>query len=98
MKFKYEYFNDEDRQSIIVKNSDKYIIEEQNITEGNFLIFTDVKPIEIEVKELKVDINEIALTSAFMLEDSMTIAEMVGMALSEIEKLKTEIATLKEDK
>ena len=98
MKFKYEYFNDEDRQSVIVKNSDKYIIEEQNITEGNFLIFTDVKPIEIEVKELKVDINEIALTSAFMLEDTTTTAEMVGIALVEIEKLKTEIATLKEDK
>jgi hypothetical protein len=33
------------------------LIEEKNIREGNFLIFTDVKPIEVEIEELKQTID-----------------------------------------
>lgn len=51
-----------------------------------------------EDKPIKSDVDEVAITSAFILEDSMTTAEMVGMALLEIEELKAEIASLKEDK
>lgn len=50
---KVEYFNAEDRKTLISKHKDKFLIEEHNIKEGNFLIFTDVKPVDLELQELK---------------------------------------------
>ncbi len=47
MLFKFEYLTSDERNGIIANNSDKYLVEEQNILEGNFLIFSDVAP-EIE--------------------------------------------------
>jgi hypothetical protein len=42
---KIPYINNTDRERIIAENQEKYLIEEQNITEGNFLIFSDEIPI-----------------------------------------------------
>lgn len=43
--YKYEYTDQTtDRQNILDSHKDLILIEEQNITEGNFLIFTDIKP------------------------------------------------------
>lgn len=53
MKYTFEYANQEDRETIINNNQDKYLIEEKNIKEGNFLIFTDAKPIELEIENIK---------------------------------------------
>lgn len=53
MVYRIQYQNQDERQSIIDNNVDKYLIEEQNITEGNFLIFTDEKPITEELNDLK---------------------------------------------
>lgn len=58
MIYKFEYRNDTERQEIIEVHSEKYLIEEQNITEGNFLIFTDEFPlpsVEVQIDELKQD-------------------------------------------
>ena len=46
MIFKFQYSTPEERQSVIEANIDKILIEEHNITEGNFLIFTDTLPVE----------------------------------------------------
>lgn len=48
---KIQYTDVADRQTKIDENIDKTIIEEQNITEGNFLLFSDVKPIENQLQE-----------------------------------------------
>ncbi len=48
---KIQYTDVIDRQSKIDANVDKTLIEEQNITEGNFLIFSDVKPVEQQLAE-----------------------------------------------
>lgn len=53
MKYIFEYTSPEQRVTIIAENNDKYLIVEKNIREGNFLVFTDVKPVEIEIEELK---------------------------------------------
>lgn len=53
MKFTFEYETQEERRNIINSNLEKYLVEEKNIREGNFLIFTDIKPLELEVQELK---------------------------------------------
>lgn len=41
MKYTFQYESEEQRGSLIATHSDKTIIEEQNIAEGNFLIFSD---------------------------------------------------------
>ena len=51
MIFKIQYTDTVDRQEKIDANTDKTLIEEQNITEGNFLIFSDVKPIENQLTD-----------------------------------------------
>lgn len=42
MKFTYQYTNEEERSRVLDQNSHLILIEEQNITEGSFLIFSDV--------------------------------------------------------
>jgi len=41
MKFKNQYDTELEREQLIQSNESFYLIEEQNITEGNFLIFSD---------------------------------------------------------
>lgn len=53
MQYKFQYQNDTDRINIINQNKDKILIEEQNITEGNFLIFSDIKPIDNQLNDLQ---------------------------------------------
>ena len=48
---KIQYIDQSDRQAKIDANKGKFLIEEQNITEGNFLIFSDLKPLENQVQE-----------------------------------------------
>lgn len=56
MDYKFQYKTEEEKQIIIKENSSKYLVEYQNITEGNFLIFSDQKPQTLE------DINNNLLT------------------------------------
>ncbi|EHB65277.1 hypothetical protein [Paenibacillus lactis] len=44
MKVKKQYTTLEERESLIQENSDLFLIEEHNITEGNFLVFADEYP------------------------------------------------------
>lgn len=55
MIIKIQYTDQTDRQNKIDANKDKILIEEQNIIDGNFLIFSDVKPLETQVSELQQD-------------------------------------------
>ncbi|PJO40081.1 hypothetical protein [Lysinibacillus xylanilyticus] len=41
MRYKFEYKTMEERESIIYSNTGKRLVEEHNITEGNFLVFDD---------------------------------------------------------
>ncbi len=58
---KIQYTDSTDRQSKIDTNKDKILIEEQNITEGNFLIFTDTPRLEDQVKDLKNTVDLLLL-------------------------------------
>ena len=46
MYFKIQYQDLTDRETVINANKDKILTEEQNITEGNFLIFSDTPRLE----------------------------------------------------
>lgn len=53
MNLKFEYATEEERDRLIEENKSLYLIEDQILLSGKFLIFTDEKPIELEIKELK---------------------------------------------
>lgn len=55
MVIKIQYENQVDRQNIINSNKDKILIEEQNIRDGNFLIFVDEEPVEKKISNLQND-------------------------------------------
>ena len=95
MKFEYSYSSKEERELLIAQNSDKFLTEEKNITTGNFLIFTDEKPLESEIAIVQEDITAIAETTATLTEDSTATAETLAQALLEIENLKADISALK---
>lgn len=73
MKYAFEYTTEQERENIINSNTDKYLIEEKNIREGNFLVFTDVKPLEVEITELKTSNEEL---SNYMLDVDMRLVMM----------------------
>ncbi|WP_018213735.1 hypothetical protein [Desulfitobacterium hafniense] len=61
---KIQYISEQDRKSVIDSNPNKVLIEEQNIIEGNFLIFSDVRPNEFILRDIK-DNTDIIIFSTF---------------------------------
>lgn len=53
MIIKIQYNDEGEKPLIIGNNKDKLLIEEQHITEGNFLIFTDIPRDEDILKDIK---------------------------------------------
>lgn len=53
MEFKYQYKDENERNYLLESNKGKYLVSEQILFEGNFLVFSDVKPVEVEIEELK---------------------------------------------
>lgn len=61
MNYKYEYTDSVSRQAVIDAHKDLVLIEDDTITEGNFLIFSDVKPLENQLSDLNTTINQVLL-------------------------------------
>lgn len=64
MEYTFEYSTQKERENIVRSNTDRYLIAEKNITEGNFLVYTSVKPTEIAIEEAKntiADLTELVL-------------------------------------
>lgn len=55
MLYKYQYQTEEQKQEIILANKNKRLVEEQNITEGNFLLFTDAQVNSIEDRLINIE-------------------------------------------
>lgn len=70
-KYSFQYTDEVERSSILDANSDKFLIEEQNHVEGNFLIFSDIKPLEIELQNIKNDNLILMDVLATMYEDML---------------------------
>ncbi|MEK4977217.1 hypothetical protein [Bacillus sp. FSL K6-6540] len=97
MKVKKQYNTLDDRELLIQEHSDLFLIEEHNITEGNFLVFADEYPepspdpeptLSEQVAELNLTVGNIILESA---NDKATIASLedtVGTLLFEVAALK----------
>lgn len=61
MLFKVQYSNQINRQTVLDANADKILIEEQNITEGNFLIFTDTPRLEEQIQNISNNTDYLVL-------------------------------------
>lgn len=68
--YKFQYQNEEDRTNILANNTDKILIEEHNLFEGNFLIFTDTPRIEEQIIALKND-NLILMSALAQIYEDM---------------------------
>ena len=55
MIIKEQFHNELERAQLLDEYSDIYLIEEQDIIEGKFLIFTTIKPLSEEVEKLKLE-------------------------------------------
>lgn len=87
MEYVFQYDTEEERTRLLGGNSEKYLIIEKNITEGNFLVFTDIKPTEIEILELTEDVNDVAELTTITAMDKDELAEMLVYALQRIDEL-----------
>jgi hypothetical protein len=77
MKYKFEYSNNTERENIVNGNSNLYLIEEQNITEGNFLIYSDV-PIEPETEVIYMNVPQEDFDSIKQQNAQMILALVQG--------------------
>lgn len=86
MNTKIQYTSNEHREQIISENMNLFLIEEQNIVDGNFLIFTDVKPEPvvvytqvnaIEFDELKISLSQAKADNLITLEALAEVYEMM---------------------
>lgn len=60
MNKRYQFNTEEERQKLILDNQSLYLLEEQNIKDGNFLVFSDTLP---EPKVIYMNVPENELTS-----------------------------------
>ncbi len=87
MQYKHQYTDDDDKQSIIDANADKFLIEQQNLIDGNFLVFADSPlqppapgPLEAENTALKLALAELAETQeADKLATQLALAELAEL-------------------
>ena len=51
MEYKFEFKNEEEKHKILQDNSDKFLIKIEEITQGNFLTFSDIPTLQILQQE-----------------------------------------------
>ena len=61
MEYSYQFNDDANKQTIIGNNTDKFLILEKRHIEGNFLVFSDVRPLEVQLNDLNNTTNMILL-------------------------------------
>lgn len=69
---KIQYTTSDERQTIINQNKDLFLVEEQNISEGNYLIFDDARPVQYQLRS----IEEITIQSAINAEYVASLIEL----------------------
>lgn len=65
MIYKFQYTDN--REQIVLDNADKFLIEDQNLFEGKFLIFSDVKLIR-PLPPIRTDLEDITILVADLTE------------------------------
>lgn len=71
MKYKFQYKNEQERQDILNENVHMTLVEEQNITQGNFLVFLNIPPNYEETLGDKVLRQEVQIADLNLQDISM---------------------------
>ena len=61
MTRRVQFDSEEEKANIIEQYKDLVLVEEQYLTEGNFLIFTDIPPVENQLQDIKNSTDMILL-------------------------------------
>ena len=94
MKFKYKYKNDEEKEKIIKENNNLFIFGyEYLLEEGNFIVFSDVKPV-VEFTPIEIMENKISILNAENIESRKKLNQIK----TSIASLTSLIATTLEEK
>lgn len=80
MKLKLQYYEEEERQELIDKNKDKFLVEELIVYDGNFLVFDTEKPSEQNLIEMKRVLKELEES----IKESKEKSELIESALIEL--------------
>lgn len=75
MLYKYEFDSQTDYNNLIAKNENKFLIEVHYLIEGNYLVFSSEKPIELQIAELE---NTQKQQDQAMLETSLQLAMLTN--------------------
>ncbi|AJK89347.1 MULTISPECIES: hypothetical protein [Lysinibacillus] len=73
MKYRFQYHTPEERENLIIGNKDKRLVGEENITEGNFLIFDDIEEL-IAVPRQRIESLETSQAD----QDEILMQLMIG--------------------
>ena len=85
MENKFEYKTIEERVLIIASNTSLFLIREENITDGNFLIFSDTQPQEQSIQSGEMSISDrLSIISEYAGLDS-SIVDVLENAIIEYE-------------
>ena len=91
MLYNIEFENDKDKESIIKNNANKFLLEEKNLINGNFLIFSDTPTIEILQQEQAKKIS-------ILQEENQALREELTQIQTSIASLTSLITTTLEEK
>jgi len=73
LRYRFQYHTPEERESLIQGNKDKRWVGEENITEGNFLIFDDMEEL-IAVPRQRIESLEVSQAE----QDELIMTALLG--------------------
>jgi len=59
MRYRMPYGDDAERQALLQANSELFLTGEENLLEGNFLVFDDVNPVEPQSEYRKLPMGSL---------------------------------------
>lgn len=91
MIYKFEFNSKEEKHAIEKNNSDKYLIEEQYLIDGNFLVYTDELS---DFEKIKEKISILEAENADLLLDSAIKDSKISTLENDLADLTLEIAMM----
>lgn len=80
MIYKFSFINETDKLDILNNNKDKYLLEEQILLDGKYLIFSDMPTMEILQQEQAVKISIFEQQNSQLETALVELASIIGGA------------------
>ena len=83
MFHKFQYHDEQERENLIEQHSNLYLIEEQNVKEGSFLIFSE-KPSPVQIVYTQISAEEMESLKAENQALNTAVVELYEIVLGGI--------------